>query len=180
LVSDILTHNVSALPLACCLSFWSISDCLRAAGRWFADLACGKAVCPVTDSSDVSLRKLTASCAGTACSQIIPVGKGLLGLGGTERCVGSLFFAAQSKLVAAVLFFGLLGTGLAFGFCDTAQFVGAGTFAFALSAGPGTQHREEVGAARRQHASAEVGSALLGFVLHVSRDAVAKHIEERF
>jgi uncharacterized membrane protein len=52
--------------------------------------------------------------------------------------------AFDFKLAAAVLLFGLLGAGLTFGFGYATQFFHAGSIAFALGAGTGTKHREEV------------------------------------
>jgi hypothetical protein len=140
----------------------------------------GKAICPVTDGSDVSLRKLSASCAGTACSQIISVRKRLFSLGGAERRIGSLFFAPQGKFFAAALLFDVEGSLLAFEVSDAAQFFHAGTVAFSLGASATAKHGEEVGAAGGSHARAKFGKPLQRLVLHVSCCAIAKYVEERF
>jgi hypothetical protein len=75
--------------------------------------------------------------------------------------------------------FNIKGTLLAFGFGEAAKLFHAGDIAFAGSAGTGTQHREEVGAARGEHASAELAHALKTFVLHVAGHALTQHVENR-
>jgi hypothetical protein len=54
--------------------------------------------------------------------------------------------------IAAVLFFGLLGASLAFGFCDLAEAVHARSVALGLGARACGEVREEVGAAGCEHA----------------------------
>jgi hypothetical protein len=72
---------------------------------------------------------------------------GLGGLGFTEGAFGFVTFGLDAVLFAAILLFGLLGSGLALGLSDAAQFFHAGSIAFALGAGASTKHREEVRAA---------------------------------
>jgi hypothetical protein len=49
----------------------------------------------------------------------------------------------------------LLGGGLALGFCDLTEAVGAGAFTFGLGASACGEVREEVGAAGCEHARAK-------------------------
>jgi hypothetical protein len=99
--------------------------------------------------------------------------------------VDAAFFvgAAQAfvfDLVAAILFFDVKGTLLAFGFSDAAQFVHASAVTFSLGASAATKHGEEVGAAGGSHASAKFRKPLQRLVLHVRGNAIAKYVEERF
>jgi hypothetical protein len=88
--------------------------------------------------------------------------------------------AAKGKFFATALLFDVEGALLAFGFCDTAQFVHAGTVAFSLGASAATEHGEEVGAAGGSHACAKFGKPLQRLILHVRGNAIAKYVEERF
>jgi hypothetical protein len=93
-------------------------------------------------------RDLSASSAGTTG----PIETGLLAIQDVSRVSGiTLEVAAlplNCKLFVAVLFFGLLGTGLAFGFCDLAKTVHARTGTFILRAKTLAKRAEKAGAAR--------------------------------
>jgi hypothetical protein len=101
-------------------------------------------------------------------------------LGVDAAFIESAALTFDFELLVAELFFGLLGAGLAFGFCDAAQFFHAGTVAFSLGASATAKHGEEVGAAGGSHARAKFGKPLQRLILHVRGNAIAKYVEERF
>jgi hypothetical protein len=108
-------------------------------------------------------RDLTARTASARAATALPVKVGLFAIQDISRIARVAFVVTtltfDFKLVAAVLFFGLLCASLAFGFCELAETVGAGAFTFGLRASACGEVREEVGAAGCEHASAEIPHA---------------------
>jgi hypothetical protein len=85
----------------------------------------------------------------------------------------------DAVLFAAVLLFGLLGSGLAFGVSELTEAVHTGSRAGFLGSKTLAKSGEEVGATRSKKAPAKVSGALRLLILHRISHAIAEHIEDR-